>query len=56
MNLVDDDPANAAQGPAGLGREQEEERFGGRDEYVGRIALHSTALLRGRVTGTKERG
>ncbi len=44
VDLVDDDPADAPQKLAGLRREHQVERLGGRDQHVGRPRLDATAF------------
>ena len=52
VDLVDDDGRGAREAlPALVGGEQDVERFGRRDEDVGRAAHHRLALARGRVAG-----
>ena len=51
VNLVDDDRVDAAERLAGVRREQQVERFGRRDENVGRLALESGPFALRRVAG-----
>ena len=56
MHLVDDDDADVAEVVAGAGREQQEERLGGRDEDVRRALEHRRPLLRRCVPGADGHG
>ncbi len=56
VDFVDDDRLDAAQGVARVRREQQVERFGRRDEDVGRIALEAGALGGRRVAGADRDG
>ena len=51
MDLVDDHVLDAAQDLAGRAGQHEVERFGGRDEDVGRVAGDLAAVLGRRVAG-----
>ncbi len=54
VDLVDDHPADTGQRLAGLGGEQQEQRFRGGDEDVGWVAQHLSAFFRRRVSGPEE--
>jgi hypothetical protein len=56
VHLVDDHEANRAQRFPRARGQQEEERFGGRDEDVRRVAEHRRALLRRGVPGADADG
>ena len=51
VDLVDDDVLDAAEDLAGLARQHQVQRFGRRDEDVGRVAGDLAPVLAGRVTG-----
>ena len=55
VDLVDDDPAHRPEDLAGRAGEHQEERLGGGDEDVGRVALDLAALVLGRVAGADRR-
>ena len=51
MDLVDDDVLDPAQDLTRGAREHQVERFGGRDQDVGRVTCDLPAVLRGRIAG-----
>ena len=51
MELVDDEGAHVLQSPAtALGGQENEERFGRRNEHMGRLLRHSLSLALGRIS------
>ena len=55
VDLVDDDGVHLAEGLPRLGRQHQEERFGGGDEDVRRVAEQRAAVRRRRVPGPDAR-